>query len=69
MHDFVCFLFCLLSIIDQFKSEVLDNAPLMEHLPVCLASGEADVVHWGLVLLHDLAVAGSDQDVAGKTDN
>ena len=38
----------------------------MEHLPVCLASGETDVVHWGLVLLHDLAVAGSDQDVAGK---
>ncbi len=37
----------------------------MEHLPVCLASGESDVVHWALVLVHDLAVAGSDQEVAG----
>ncbi|XP_072025162.1 uncharacterized protein [Amphiura filiformis] len=51
---------------DKFKSEVLDNSQLMEHLPVCLASGEPDIVHWGLVLVHDLAVAGSDQDVAGK---
>ena len=56
---------CLLS--DDFKSDVIDNTVLMQHIPVCLSSGEPEVVHWGMVLLHDLAVSGSEQEIAGKS--
>lgn len=43
---------------DSFKSDLLQNKPLIGHLPTCLASGNKDVVHWALVLVHDLAMKG-----------
>ena len=30
---------------------------LVGRLPVCLASGDTDIVHWSVVLLHDLVLS------------
>ncbi|XP_071492443.1 uncharacterized protein [Diadema antillarum] len=43
---------------DPFKADLLKNKALLGHFPTCLASGNRDVVHWALVLVHDLAVLG-----------
>eukprot|EP00058_Branchiostoma_floridae_P023406 XP_002608896.1 hypothetical protein BRAFLDRAFT_85546 [Branchiostoma floridae] len=51
----ICFL-CLHN--DDFKKKVLSNGNISERLSVCLSSGDKDVVHWALVLTHDLAMIG-----------
>ncbi|XP_066278423.1 uncharacterized protein [Branchiostoma lanceolatum] len=51
----ICFL-CLHN--DTFKNRVLSNGNISERLSVCLSSGDKDVVHWALVLTHDLAMIG-----------
>ncbi|XP_030841407.1 uncharacterized protein LOC591592 isoform X2 [Strongylocentrotus purpuratus] len=43
---------------DPFARELMKNKALISHLPTCLASGNKDVVHWALVLVHDLAMMG-----------
>nr|XP_054765634.1 uncharacterized protein LOC129272528 [Lytechinus pictus] len=43
---------------DLFARELIKNKALIGHLPTCLASGNKDVVHWALVLVHDLAMMG-----------
>ena len=41
----------------SFRSTVLHCASLVARLPVCFASGDKDVVHWAVVLLHDLLLS------------
>ena len=41
----------------SFRSNVLHCSSLVARLPVCLASGDNDIVHWAVVLLHDLILS------------
>ena len=36
---------------------MLHCSSLVARLPVCLASGDNDIVHWSVVLLHDLVLS------------
>ena len=36
---------------------MLHCSSLVARLPVCLASGDTDIVHWSVVLLHDLVLS------------
>ena len=36
---------------------MLHCSSLVARLPVCLASGDNDIVHWAVVLLHDLILS------------
>lgn len=40
-----------------FRTKVLACSSLLARLPVCLASGDNDIVHWAVVLLHDLILS------------
>lgn len=40
-----------------FRTNVLASSSLLARLPVCLASGDNDIVHWAVVLLHDLILS------------
>eukprot|EP01135_Chromosphaera_perkinsii_P002552 Nk52_evm68s224 gene=Nk52_evmTU68s224 len=42
---------------DVFKYRVL-NSGILSRLVVCLSSGDPDVSHWAIVLIHDLAMYG-----------
>lgn len=41
-----------------FQKNLLNEKPLLKRLSVCLASGNKEVVHGSLMLLHDLAMPG-----------
>ena len=41
----------------SFRNSVLHCSSLVARLPVCLASGDTDIVHWSVVLLHDLVLS------------
>ena len=41
----------------SFRTNVLHCSSLVARLPVCLASGDNDIVHWAVVLLHDLILS------------
>ncbi|XP_033109780.1 uncharacterized protein LOC117111027 isoform X2 [Anneissia japonica] len=43
---------------DHFKLSLINQKGLIERIPVCLASGEKEVIHWSLVLVHDIAMIG-----------
>ena len=37
---------------------MVSQREIVERLPVCFASGDREVVHWAVVLTHDLAILG-----------
>ena len=41
----------------SFRSSILHCSSLVARLPICLASGDSDIVHWAVVLLHDLLLS------------
>ncbi|XP_070540296.1 uncharacterized protein [Ptychodera flava] len=50
---------CFLALRNEpFKLEVLACNRILSRIPICLSSGDKDVVHWALVLTHDLAMIG-----------
>jgi hypothetical protein len=44
---------------DEFKLALLEFE-LPERLGICIGSGDVDVAHWAIVLVHDLAMLGED---------
>ncbi|XP_013412494.1 uncharacterized protein LOC106175169 [Lingula anatina] len=52
-------LLCFLAVENEtFKNDILQCNDIVSRLPVFYASGDKDVVHWALVLTHDLAMTG-----------
>ncbi|XP_032239903.1 uncharacterized protein LOC5514394 isoform X2 [Nematostella vectensis] len=51
---------------NDFRSSVLDCKGLLSRLPVCMASGDKDVVHWAVVLLHDLLLSTGSSNKTSK---
>ena len=43
---------------EEFKMTVIHYKQLLARLPVCLASGDEDLVSWSLFLVHDIAKTG-----------
>ena len=43
---------------EEFKMSVIHHKQLLARLPVCLASGDEDLVSWSLFLVHDIAKTG-----------
>ncbi|XP_071946747.1 uncharacterized protein [Antedon mediterranea] len=43
---------------DKFKQLLINQTGLIEHIPTCLASGEKEVMHWSLDLVHGIAMTG-----------
>lgn len=41
----------------EFRNKVVQCNSLLARLTVCFASGDHDVVHWAVVLLHDLLLS------------
>lgn len=41
----------------EFRNKVLSCNSILTKLTVCFASGDPDVVHWAVVLLHDLLLS------------
>ena len=41
----------------SFRTNVRACSSLLARMPVCLASGDNDIVHWAVVLLHDLILS------------
>lgn len=44
---------------DNFKTRMLTQ-PLLERLTICMGSGDTELAHWAVVLLHDIAMLGND---------
>ena len=44
---------------DDFKFELLDFG-FPERLGICIGSGDVEVAHWAIVIVHDMAMLGLD---------
>lgn len=45
---------------EEFKLAVIHYKQLLARLPICLASGDEDLVSWSLFLIHDIAKTGAE---------
>ena len=43
---------------EDFKTRTIYNKQLLARLPICLASGDSEVISWSLYLIHDIAKSG-----------
>ena len=41
----------------NFSTSLLQCTSLLARLPICFASGDSDVIHWSVVVLHDILLS------------